>query len=381
MGVVVAAFMGLWALPVDAAYTRIDTGLQAIESAYAQATAPSAAEVPADAWLVESVIPLGFTDDGQHIELVSFLVPLSGMADLAPVTTRAGPYVPQKPHTRVFCIVQSPLGLEAALQLNPESNLIYFPPQLRVVQGSQAAHSVAARVGAPSGGRMLVPNLPGSPTHMVGARITPRLGPGERFGIEDTIVRDPDMRRLPGLTGEEVFYLRRHHVSESEIHDLRVSLQQAALMRPRTKAEADLWYRSGHIGSHTYQMGIEYLDGLAAANSKLEASAAKSAGQGPVIIGETMSRVEAAATKYPGAKILNDMPDFKAMGMNADQVTSSMMQYNRKWMLEQMRSGRQIIDIGAHANRANPSIFYQMEQNMLRNYQKLHPEFSGAVSP
>jgi hypothetical protein len=114
MGVVVAAFMGLWALPVDAAYTRIDTGLQAIESAYALATAPSAAEAPADAWLVESVIPLGFTDDGQHIELVSFLVPLSGMADLAPVTTRAGPYVPQKTHTRVFCIVQSPLGLEVS---------------------------------------------------------------------------------------------------------------------------------------------------------------------------------------------------------------------------------------------------------------------------
>jgi len=66
---------------------------------------------------------------------------------------------------------------------------------------------------------------------------------------------------------------------------------------------------------------------------------------------------------------------------NADQVTSSMMQYNRKWILEQMRSGRQIIDIGADANRATPSIFYQMEQNMLKNYQKLHPEFSGAVTP
>jgi len=66
---------------------------------------------------------------------------------------------------------------------------------------------------------------------------------------------------------------------------------------------------------------------------------------------------------------------------NADQVTSSMMQYNRKWILEQMRSGRQIIDIGADANRATPSIFYQMEQNMLKNYQKLHPEFSGTVTP
>jgi hypothetical protein len=57
------------------------------------------------------------------------------------------------------------------------------------------------------------------------------------------------------------------------------------------------------------------------------------------------------------------------------------MQHNRKWILEQMRSGRKIIDIGADANRARPSIFYQMEQNMLKNYQKLHPEFGGAVSP
>jgi hypothetical protein len=103
--------------------------------------------------------------------------------------------------------------------------------------------------------------------------------------------------------------------------------------------------------------------------------------KGPVVIGETMSRVETAAAKYPGAKILNDMPDFKAMGMNPDQVTSSMMQYNRKWILEQMRSGRQIIDIGSDVNRTTPSIFYQMEQNMLRNYQKLHPDFPGAVSP
>ena len=107
----------------------------------------------------------------------------------------------------------------------------------------------------------------------------------------------------------------------------------------------------------------------------------KSAGQGLVIIGETMARVEAAAAKYPGAKILNNMPDFKAMGMSPDQVTSAMMQYNRKWILEQIRSGRQIIDIGADANRARPSIFYQMEQKMLKNYQKLHPEFGGAVSP
>ena len=103
--------------------------------------------------------------------------------------------------------------------------------------------------------------------------------------------------------------------------------------------------------------------------------------RGPVVVGETMARVEQAVSKIPGAKILNDMPDFKAMGMNRDQVTSAMMQHNRKWILEQMRSGRKIIDIGADANRTRPSIFYQMEQNMLKNYQKLHPEFGGAVSP
>lgn len=77
--------------------------------------------------------------------------------------------------------------------------------------------------------------------------------------------------------------------------------------------------------------------------------------------------------------VLNDMPDFRAMGMNRDQVTSAMMQYNRKWILEQIRSGRQIIDIGADVNRSRPSIFYEMEQNMLKNYQKLHPDFKNVT--
>lgn len=42
-----------------------------------------------------------------------------------------------------------------------------------------------------------------------------------------------------------------------------------------------------------------------------------------------------------------------------------------------IRSGRKIIDIGADVNRARPSIFYEMEKNMLKNYQKLHPEFNN----
>lgn len=105
------------------------------------------------------------------------------------------------------------------------------------------------------------------------------------------------------------------------------------------------------------------------------------ANKGPVIIGETMARVEAAASKIPDAKILNDMPDFKAMGMGADEVTSSLMQYNRKWIFDQMRSGREIIDIGLDANRKNPSIFYQMEQNMLKNYDILNPGSIKVTTP
>ena len=49
------------------------------------------------------------------------------------------------------------------------------------------------------------------------------------------------------------------------------------------------------------------------------------------------------------------------------------MQYNRKWLLQQMRSGRPILDIGLDPARKTPSIFYQMEQNMMKNYKKLHP--------
>ncbi|MDX3775770.1 hypothetical protein QE250_16785, partial [Chromatiaceae bacterium AAb-1] len=104
-----------------------------------------------------------------------------------------------------------------------------------------------------------------------------------------------------------------------------------------------------------------------------------STARGPVVIGETMTRVETAASKIPNSKILNDMPDFRAMGQNPHQVTSSMMHYNRIWILEQMRSGRPILDIGKDPNRAAPSIFYQMEQSMLKNYQRQHPEWNSVL--
>jgi hypothetical protein len=98
-----------------------------------------------------------------------------------------------------------------------------------------------------------------------------------------------------------------------------------------------------------------------------------------VIVGETMGRVSSVAERLPGVKILNDMPDFASTGAAPHKVTSAMMQYNRKWILQQMRKGRSIVDIGADPNRAIPSIFYQMERNMIRNYLKIEPTYRSVV--
>ena len=97
---------------------------------------------------------------------------------------------------------------------------------------------------------------------------------------------------------------------------------------------------------------------------------------GAVIVGETMKRVEQVARTIPGSKTLDDMPDFRRRGSRPDQVTSAMMQYNRAWILQQLRSGRRIVDIGVDPNRVEPSIFYSMERQMIKNYLKRHP---GAV--
>jgi len=90
----------------------------------------------------------------------------------------------------------------------------------------------------------------------------------------------------------------------------------------------------------------------------------------PTIVGEGMKRVSMEAAKHPRSVILNNMPKFTG---NANQITSQMMTYNRQWILQQMRSGRPILNIGLDPTRGAPSIFYQMEQNMMKNYLKLHP--------
>ncbi len=72
------------------------------------------------------------------------------------------------------------------------------------------------------------------------------------------------------------------------------------------------------------------------------------------------------------------MPKFSG---SPHQVTSQMMQYNRKWLLQQMRSGRPIMDIGLDPTRGAPSIFYQMEQRLINNYLKLHPNAFKVIKP
>jgi hypothetical protein len=59
-----------------------------------------------------------------------------------------------------------------------------------------------------------------------------------------------------------------------------------------------------------------------------------------------MARVEAAASKTLGAKILDDMPDFRAMGMNAHQVSSSMMAYNRSGFWISCRAAVELLILG-----------------------------------
>lgn len=99
---------------------------------------------------------------------------------------------------------------------------------------------------------------------------------------------------------------------------------------------------------------------------------------GQTIVGEGMKRLSSAAAKNPGSIILNNMPKFSG---SRHQVTSKMMQYNRQWLLHQMRSGRPIMDIGLDPTRGAPSIFYQMEQRMISNYLKLHPNAFKVIKP
>jgi RHS repeat-associated protein len=103
----------------------------------------------------------------------------------------------------------------------------------------------------------------------------------------------------------------------------------------------------------------------------VEKRAIQEAKTGLTIIGETMERVSVEHAKREGSIILDNMPKFVGTDY---EITSKMMTFNRKFMLQRMRSGKPFLDMGRDPNRAIPSIFYEMEQNMMKNYLKLHPD-------
>jgi hypothetical protein len=110
-----AATAVLFGQRADASRTPL-TDVRAAITQPQQLTDPvTAAATPTDAWLVESITPLGHTDDGHPIALISFLVPSTSLAENTPVSTRAGPYAAPKTHTRVFYIGQPPLGLDVVI--------------------------------------------------------------------------------------------------------------------------------------------------------------------------------------------------------------------------------------------------------------------------
>jgi len=90
-----------------------------------------------------------------------------------------------------------------------------------------------------------------------------------------------------------------------------------------------------------------------------------------------MGRVERAAENTAGSVIMDEIPILEG---KAYEKTSQLMVYNRKWILNQMRSGRPIMDIGRDPNRISPSIFYQMEKNMVQNYLQRHPNAFTLIS-
>ncbi len=129
-------------------------------------------------------------------------------------------------------------------------------------------------------------------------------------------------------------------------------------------------YAQVAISSASIQLSL-YSGGLASAGTSGNIFSLGYSTSERTIIGEGMKRVSFEAAKRPGSITLSNMPKFTGARY---QVASQMMTYNRKWFLQQMRSGRPVLNLGLDPARVgDPSIFFQMEQNMMRNYLRLHP--------
>jgi hypothetical protein len=121
-----AATAVLFGQRADAMRTPL-TDVRAAITQPQQLTAPATdAATPADAWLVESIIPLGHSDDGQPLVLISLLIPTAHLAENTPASTRAGPYAAPKTHTRVFYIGQPPLGLAWTMRTGDDGSVVVY---------------------------------------------------------------------------------------------------------------------------------------------------------------------------------------------------------------------------------------------------------------
>ena len=158
--------------------------------------------------------------------------------------------------------------------------------------------------------------------------------------------------------------------AQDEFMHLQQDMQQHSYIFNGGRITPDYSFEAGAIGSIA-------MKGVTALAGKFFGVASNTGAKGITVIGETQARVEAAASQVSNANTLK-MPLFNG---TKDQITSQMMQYNRQWLLGQIRSGRTILDIGLDVNRGTPSIFYRMEQNMLKNYMKIHPEWNGVIKP
>ncbi len=87
---ILAAFAALAAPSAHAIRTPIDTDLSALSEPLVAVTDPA----PADSWFIEAVYPVGQAADGDFIDIAVLVAP--------------------ETHTRVYCYVKSPLGLQVS---------------------------------------------------------------------------------------------------------------------------------------------------------------------------------------------------------------------------------------------------------------------------
>lgn len=116
--------------------------------------------------------------------------------------------------------------------------------------------------------------------------------------------------------------------------------------------------------------------GKTLASGASKASVTKAAGQQPIIIGENMKRVKEYADKTGGHSYRpwkNDPFDFD-LGMMR----------NERWIKDQVRNGREVIDIGpdfqrrAATGRSSP--FYEIERRNLKGYDNYNKAFERSGS-